>query len=96
MFSLATDASKIALVHLVARLRVGGYALLDTQFVTEHLARFGVIARTRAAYHSELKQALAVTGDFYSLADGLSAHLDFKRLRADFLFNSNSLVNCVF
>jgi leucyl/phenylalanyl-tRNA--protein transferase len=72
MFSLATDASKIALVHLVARLRVGGYALLDTQFVTKHLARFGVIARTRAAYHSELKQALAVTGDFYSLADGLS------------------------
>ena len=72
MFSLATDASKVALVHLVARLRAGGYTLLDTQFVTEHLARFGVVALRRATYHVQLKRALALTGDFYWLADGLS------------------------
>jgi leucyl/phenylalanyl-tRNA--protein transferase len=41
MFSTARDASKIALVHLVARLRLGGYRLLDTQFVTAHLTQFG-------------------------------------------------------
>jgi leucyl/phenylalanyl-tRNA--protein transferase len=43
MFSRETDASKVALVHLVARLRCGGFELLDTQFVTKHLARFGVV-----------------------------------------------------
>ncbi len=72
MFSLTTDASKVALVHLVARLRVGGYRLLDTQFVTEHLAQFGVANLPRAAYHGHLTKALAATGDFYSLAGGLS------------------------
>ena len=41
MFSFARDASKVALVHLVARLRLGGFSLLDTQFVTDHLAQFG-------------------------------------------------------
>ncbi len=72
MFSLANDASKVALVHLVARLRAGGYRLLDSQFVTEHLAQFGVATLSRAAYHALLKPALAATGDFYSLAGGLS------------------------
>ena len=43
MFSFVTDASKVALVHLVARLRLGGYRLLDTQFVTAHLAQFGAM-----------------------------------------------------
>ncbi|MGB1088288.1 MAG: leucyl/phenylalanyl-tRNA--protein transferase, partial [Alphaproteobacteria bacterium] len=50
MVSFATDASKIALCYLVARLRVGGFTLLDTQFVTEHLARFGTIEISRSAY----------------------------------------------
>lgn len=58
MFSRATDASKVALVHLVARLRAGGYALLDTQFVTEHLGRFGAVEVPRAEYRRRLRQAL--------------------------------------
>jgi leucyl/phenylalanyl-tRNA--protein transferase len=59
MFSRTSDASKVALVHLVARLRVGGYRLLDTQFLTPHLARFGGIEITRARYHRLLADALA-------------------------------------
>ncbi len=68
MFSRATDASKVALVHLVARLRVGGYRLLDTQFITEHLARLGAIEITHKNYHKQLKQALAVEADFNRIA----------------------------
>ncbi len=59
MFSTKTDASKVALVHLVARLRAGGYTLLDTQFVTEHLELFGVVEIPRAEYLARLRQALA-------------------------------------
>jgi leucyl/phenylalanyl-tRNA---protein transferase len=58
MFSRVNDASKIALVHLVARLRLGGYRLLDTQFLTPHLAQFGAIEVTRARYHRMLAEAL--------------------------------------
>jgi leucyl/phenylalanyl-tRNA--protein transferase len=58
MFSRVTDASKVALVHLVMRLRLGGYRLLDTQFVTPHLARFGAIEIPRARYHRLLADAL--------------------------------------
>ncbi len=64
MFSRATDASKIALVHLVARLRAGGYRLLDTQFLTPHLARFGGIEISRAHYHRRLAAALAHRASF--------------------------------
>ncbi len=64
MFSRETDASKVALVHLVARLRLGGYRLLDTQFVTPHLARFGAIETTRARYHRLLKEALGYRASF--------------------------------
>jgi len=59
MFSLARDASKVALVHLVARLRLGGYRLLDTQFVTTHLAQFGAVEIPRDAYKQQLADALA-------------------------------------
>jgi leucyl/phenylalanyl-tRNA--protein transferase len=58
MFSRARDASKIALVHLVARLRRRGFHLLDTQFVTDHLERFGAIAIPRARYRRLLAEAL--------------------------------------
>lgn len=58
MFSRARDASKVALCHLVARLRLGGFALLDTQFVTEHLSQFGVIEIDRADYKHRLAAAL--------------------------------------
>jgi leucyl/phenylalanyl-tRNA---protein transferase len=58
MFSRVTDASKVALVHLAARLRLGGYRLLDTQFLTPHLAQFGGIEISRARYHRSLAEAL--------------------------------------
>jgi leucyl/phenylalanyl-tRNA--protein transferase len=58
MFSIATDASKAALVHLVARLRLGRYKLLDTQFITSHLARFGAVEIPRPDYHIRLAEAL--------------------------------------
>ena len=58
MFSRATDASKVALVELVARLRIGGFRLLDTQFVNDHLKQFGIEEITRTAYKAKLKAAL--------------------------------------
>jgi leucyl/phenylalanyl-tRNA---protein transferase len=64
MFSRASDASKVALVHLAARLRLGGYRLLDTQFLTPHLAQFGGIEITRAHYHRLLGEALAGRASF--------------------------------
>lgn len=60
MFSRARDASKVALVHLVARLRQAGFVLLDAQFLTEHLSQFGAIETPQAAYLRRLKPALAV------------------------------------
>ena len=66
MFSRVADASKVALVHLVARLRVGGYALLDTQFLTAHLEHFGAVAVPRRRYLALLAEALArPPGRFY-------------------------------
>ena len=58
MFSRERDASKVALVHLVDALRRGGFTLLDTQFITAHLARFGAIEIARAQYLTLLNQAL--------------------------------------
>lgn len=72
MFSRATDASKVALVHLVARLKAGGYRLLDAQFVTDHLMQFGIREIPRTAYHRLLGQAFGRDGDFYSLAEGVT------------------------
>ena len=60
MFSLARDASKVALVHLVARLRLGGFTLLDTQFVTAHLTQFGTVEVSREAYRLLLDRAAAL------------------------------------
>ena len=64
MFSRVTDASKVALAHLVVRLKRGGYRLLDTQFVTEHLQRFGAIEIARAQYRRLLVDALAAPAYF--------------------------------
>ena len=58
MYSSITDASKVALVQLVARLRLGGFRLLDTQFVTDHLQRFGAVEISRAQYHRRLTAAM--------------------------------------
>lgn len=70
MFHTARDASKVALVHLIARLRAGGFILLDTQFVTEHLKRFGAIEVSRFRYHKMLETALVGEGDFFAIGDG--------------------------
>lgn len=67
MFHRERDASKIALVHLVARLRAGGFELLDTQFVTEHLKRFGAIEIPRKRYQRMLEQAIVKPADFSQL-----------------------------
>ncbi|HIK65429.1 MAG TPA: leucyl/phenylalanyl-tRNA--protein transferase [Henriciella marina] len=66
MFSRATDASKIALVHLVARLIAGGYQLLDAQFHNPHLEQFGLIEMKKADFMKRLEAALSHEGDFYS------------------------------
>ena len=58
MFSFVTDASKVALVHLVARLRLGRFRLLDTQFVTAHLTQFGAREIPRGLYKAQLADAL--------------------------------------
>jgi leucyl/phenylalanyl-tRNA--protein transferase len=67
MFSRERDASKVALVHLVARLKEGGYRLLDAQFITGHLTQFGAEEIPRAAYHRRLAYALSAEGDFYRM-----------------------------
>ena len=64
MFSRTTDASKAALAHLVARLRTGGFRLLDTQFLTAHLARFGGHEVRRGAYMAMLDKAIRQTADW--------------------------------
>ena len=69
MFSIARDASKVALVHLVARLKAGGFTLLDTQFLTEHLAQFGGVEVARDDYVSLLQSALRRDASFRSFAD---------------------------
>jgi leucyl/phenylalanyl-tRNA--protein transferase len=66
MFSRENEASKVALVHLVARLRLGGFRLLDTQFLTPHLARFGGIEISRARYRRLLAEALTYRAVFSS------------------------------
>ncbi len=67
MFHRARDASKVALVHLVARLIVGGFELLDTQYVTEHLKSFGAVEIPRRRYTTLLDHALKGEADFYKL-----------------------------
>lgn len=70
MFHRKTNASKIALAHLVERLRAGGYRLLDTQFITEHLRSLGAIEIPREAYETRLADALAHQADFFALDRG--------------------------
>lgn len=65
MFSRERDASKIALCYLVARLTFAGYRLLDTQFVTKHLQRFGATEVPRSEYRTLLAEALNVEAEFY-------------------------------
>ncbi len=81
MFSRARDASKVALVHLVARLRAGGFTLLDTQFVTDHLRSFGAIEIARDRYHRLLDAALDGEGDFAALPSRMSGAEALQHIR---------------
>ncbi len=67
MFHIERDASKVALVHLVARLLAGGFVLLDTQFVTDHLRTFGAVEVPRRRYRMLLDEAVTGDGDFFAL-----------------------------
>ena len=84
MFSRAKDASKIALAHLVARLRTGGFTLLDCQFITPHLASLGAIEIDRSDYLAALVSAVtgAVAGD--AAASGSVGSADFFALDRSF------------
>jgi leucyl/phenylalanyl-tRNA--protein transferase len=70
MFSRARDASKVALTHLVARLIVGGFRLLDAQFMTDHLTQFGAEEISRLEYHRRLGLALSAEADFQRVGAG--------------------------
>ncbi len=67
MFSAARDASKLALIALVGRLNAGGFTLLDTQFVTDHLTSLGAVEISRAAYHRRLEAAVNRPARFWAL-----------------------------
>jgi leucyl/phenylalanyl-tRNA---protein transferase len=69
MYSIATDASKAALVHLAARLRHGGFKLLDAQFVTPHLEQFGAQTLPRRIFQALLEVALDAKADFSALPE---------------------------
>ena len=85
MFHRVRDASKIALVHLVARLKAGHYRLLDTQFVTDHLRIFGAVEVTRPAYHKLLDAALVGEANFSTLP--LDRPISGDALLAQFALN---------
>ena len=78
MFSRESNASKAALAHLVVRLKVGGFTLLDTQFLTEHLATLGACEIPREAYRTELEAALPRVGDWRQLTRMVSGPLSGK------------------
>jgi leucyl/phenylalanyl-tRNA---protein transferase len=82
MFSRTTDASKVALVHLVARLRLGGFALLDTQFITDHLARFGTLEIPRADYRRRLAAAVEAPARWIAQPAPEALEAEFAALRA--------------
>ena len=70
MFHRARDASKVALVHLAARLHAGGFRLLDTQFVTDHLAQFGAVEVPRRVYKGLLRKAIETPADWHVWPQG--------------------------
>ncbi|OYV38545.1 MAG: leucyl/phenylalanyl-tRNA--protein transferase, partial [Rhodospirillales bacterium 20-64-7] len=81
MFSTMTDASKVALAHLVARLRLSEFLLLDTQFITAHLARFGAIEISRADYHGLLAEAIEAPARFIAAPDPAVLDAEIASLR---------------
>ena len=81
MFHRARDASKVALVHLVARLIAGGFVLLDTQFVTDHLRSFGAIEVPRRRYRALLDDAIIGSADFFALPPEMSGAQALAQIR---------------
>ena len=81
MFSTARDASKVALVHLVARMRLGGYTLLDTQFVTSHLSQFGATEIPRDAYKALLASAVQAPATWMPEPEESELRVEFAALR---------------
>ncbi|WNJ98337.1 leucyl/phenylalanyl-tRNA--protein transferase [Thalassospiraceae bacterium LMO-JJ14] len=82
MFSRVTDASKVALIHLCARLRIGRFKLLDTQFVTDHLQTFGAIEIPAREFLKKLEAALAVHCLFPANIDSETLNEEFGRMFA--------------
>lgn len=76
MFFRVSNASKVALVHLVRQLRAGGFTLLDTQYATDHLERFGVEEIPRSEYEQRLEDALSVNATWWPLSDSQAADID--------------------
>lgn len=76
MFFRVSNASKVALVHLVRQLRAGGFVLLDTQYATEHLKRFGVVEIPRASFEEKLGHALNREASWWPLSDAEAAALN--------------------
>jgi leucyl/phenylalanyl-tRNA---protein transferase len=83
MFSFERDASKVALIHLCARLIEGGFSLLDTQFVTEHLKQFGALEIGRQEFHGLLEKALAHRADFSAMPRDAAPERVLAALAAD-------------
>lgn len=81
MFSRVTDASKVALVHLVARLRLGGFVLCDTQFLTSHLARFGAVEIPKAEYRKRLAVSLEIPARWRHDLAGAEVAAEIRALR---------------
>ena len=80
MFSRVRDASKVALVHLVARLRLGGFRLLDTQFVTTHLAQFGATEIPRDVYKAQLAEAVKAPAAWLCAPGAASLEAEFRAM----------------
>jgi leucyl/phenylalanyl-tRNA--protein transferase len=72
MFSRTTNASKIAMLHLIARLKIGGFHFIDAQFYNEHLTQFGLIGMANEDYQLILENALDAEADFFAASDQLS------------------------
>ena len=80
MFSSARDASKVALVHLVARLRLGGFRLLDTQFMTSHLAQFGTQEIARDTYKALLAEAVETPARWISAPEPATLETEIRAM----------------
>lgn len=72
MFSRETNASKVAFLHLIARLKIGGFHFIDAQFFNEHLVQFGLLEISNEKYQADLERALDAEADFFATPDQLS------------------------